>query len=197
MGLVLTDWPVGYAPPKGPSAKVEINYNQQEASQPANFGFFNISQKWTFNWLTYIQDDPTSPGTSVSRYLPGGGADLYTGYDSKTRGFTAQEDDASVLVLEKDSPVAYQRFLRDGSVETYAETDGSAVFPRHVFLTRVVDPQGNTLSLNYGKVSGQVRLVSLTDATGRKTTFSYGSQDLAAIDHQDHRPVRPQRGARL
>ena len=174
VGVALKDHPVGYAPPKGPSAEVTISYNQWEADQPANFNFFNIGPKWTFNWLTYIQDDPTAPGANVSRYLPGGGADLYSGYDRSTRRFAPAEDDASVLVLQKEAPVAYQRFLTDGSVETYAELDGSRVFPRNVFLTRITDPQGNTLSLNYGTVGGRVRLVSVTDATGRRTTFSYG-----------------------
>ena len=174
VGVALKDHPVGYAPPKGPSAEVTISYNQWEADQPANFNFFNIGPKWTFNWLTYIQDDPTAPGANVSRYLPGGGADLYSGYDRSTRRFAPAEDDASVLVLQKEAPVAYQRFLTDGSVETYAESDGSRVFPRNVFLTRITDPQGNTLSLNYGTVGGRVRLVSVTDATGRRTTFSYG-----------------------
>ena len=66
--------------------------------------------------------------------------------------------------------------MRDGTIETYAESDGSAVFPRNIFLSRITDPQGNTLTLNYDKVDGRVRLVSLTDATGRKTAFSYGSR---------------------
>lgn len=45
VSVSLTDQPVGYAPPIGPSAKVTIAYNQREDSQPANFSFFNVSQK--------------------------------------------------------------------------------------------------------------------------------------------------------
>ena len=73
VGVVLTDTPVGYAPQKGPSARVSITYNQWEASQPAVFSFFNISPKWTFNFLTYIQDDPNAQGSNVIRYRPTGG----------------------------------------------------------------------------------------------------------------------------
>jgi hypothetical protein len=51
VGLALTDMPVGYTPPIGPSAKVMLAFNQREDSQPANFSFFNVSQKWTLNWL--------------------------------------------------------------------------------------------------------------------------------------------------
>jgi YD repeat-containing protein len=171
VGLTLSDTPVGYTPPVGPSAKVTLTYNQREDSQRANFSFFNVNPKWTLNWLSYVQDDPNSPGSNVIRYLPGGGAFYYLGYNKTTGAFAPQDDDASVLVLVSKSPVTYQRSLNDGSIETYAQSDGSKSYPRRVFLTRVVDPQGNTLSLNY---DSQHRLVSLTDATGRQTTFSYG-----------------------
>jgi RHS repeat-associated protein len=174
VGLSLTDQPVGYSPPKGPSVKVTITYNQREASQPANFDFFNVSPKWTLNWLTYIQDDPSAPGANVSRYRPDGGASVYSGYNPASGAFAPDEKDASVLTLVSKNPVTFKRSLADGSVETYAESDGSTVFPRRVFLTRVSDPQGNALSLGYGKTSGQVRLASLTDATGRQTIFTYG-----------------------
>jgi RHS repeat-associated protein len=163
VSLTLIDRPVGYVPPKGPSAKVEITYNQREDVQPANFDFFNISPKWTFNWLTYISDDPTTPGASVMLYQPDGDA----------KKFAADEDDASLLILEQESPVLYRRYLQDGTVLTYAESDGSRVYPRSVFLTEIADPQGNRLILDYAKADGRVRLVSLTDATGRKTHFSY------------------------
>ncbi len=99
VGLSLTDRPVGYSPPKGPSAKVTITYNQREASQPANFNFFNIIPKWTPNWLTYIQDDPAAPGTNVTRYRPDGGASVYSGYNPASGAFTPEEKDASVLSL--------------------------------------------------------------------------------------------------
>jgi YD repeat-containing protein len=172
VGVILTDSPCGYVPPKGPSAKVAITYSQWEASQPAVFSFFNISPKWTFNWATYIQDDPHSVGSNVIRYRPTGGDSPESGYKSGT--LAPDELDASVLVLASQNPVVYRRQLRDGTVETYAQSDGAASYPRHVFLNSITDPQGNTLTLNYRVVSNQVLLTSLTDATGRQTTFSYG-----------------------
>jgi len=171
VSVTLADTPVGYTPPIGPSAKVQITYNQREDSQPQNFNFFNVSPKWTLNWLSYVADDPTNPGANVSRYLAGGGAFYYSGYNSTTGRFTAQDDDGSVLVLASRTPVTYQRQLRDGSIEVYAQSDGSAAYPRHVFLSEVIDPQGNALTLNY---DNQLRLTSLTDAVGRQTTFTYG-----------------------
>lgn len=170
VSLSLSDTPVGYKPPIGPSAKVQIVYNQREDSQPAIFTFFNLSPKWTLNWLSYVTDDPAHPGTSVSRYIAGGGAYFYSGYQSRTGQFAAQSNDGSILVLASQSPVTYRRQMGDGSVEIYAQSNGSTSFPRNVFLSQVIDPQGNALTLNY---DGQQRLVSLTDATGRQTTFSY------------------------
>ena len=172
VSVTLSDAPVGYTPPIGPSAKVRITYNQREDSQPANFGFFNVSQKWTLNWLTYVTDDPTNPGASVSRYLAGGGAYYYSGYNGGTGQFAAQNDDGSILVLASETPVSYQRQLQDGSIEVYSHSDGSTSYPRNVFLSQVIDPQGNALTLTYDSLE---RLTALTDATGRQTTFAYGA----------------------
>jgi RHS repeat-associated protein len=170
VGLTLSDQPVGYTPPFGPAPKIIITYNQREDSQPANFSTYNVSQKWTLNWLTYITDDPTNPGASVSRYLPGGGAYYYTGYNSATGRFATDSSDNSILVLVSASPVIYKRMLPDGSADVYAASNGNTAYPRNIFLSQVIDPQGNTLTLNY---DGKMRLVSMTDATGRQTTFSY------------------------
>jgi RHS repeat-associated protein len=150
---------------------VTLTYNQREATQPANFSFFNISPKWTLNWLTYIQDDPTFPGSTVTRYVAGGGSVDYTGYNSSTGAFAPEARDAAVLVRLAGSPITYQRQLANGSVEVYAQADGSTSFPRRVFLTQLLDPQGNAVTLHY---DDQLRLTTLTDATGRNTTFSYG-----------------------
>lgn len=171
VSLSLSDTPVGYTPPIGPSAKVRIFYNQREDSQPAVFSFFNVSPKWTLNWLSYVTDDPAHPGASVSRYIAGGGAYFYSGYQSRTGQFAAQNDDGSILVLASTAPITYRRQMGDGSVEIYTQSNGSASYPRNIFLSQVIDPQGNTLTLNY---DNQQRLTSLTDAAGRQTIFTYG-----------------------
>jgi RHS repeat-associated protein len=173
VAVSLSDQPVGYTPAIGPSATFTISYNQREADQPAVFKYFNVSPNWTTNWLRFIQDDPANVGQSVMRYRADGSAWLYSGYNGGV--FAPEESDASVLVLQSTSPITYQRSLRDGSVEVYSQSDGSTSYPRNVFLTKIVDPQGNALKLNYTIAGGQVKLASLTDATGRNTTFTYGS----------------------
>ncbi|WP_026603574.1 RHS repeat-associated core domain-containing protein [Methylomonas sp. 11b] len=170
VSLNFSDIPVGYRPPKGPEVFTTLTYNQRDADQPANFSFFNVSQKWSLNWLTYIQDNPTSPGASVSRYAAGGGSYDYSGYNSTTHQFTPETKNQAVLVLVSSSPIRYERRLPNGSVEVYGQSNGSTTSTRLVFLTQIVDPSGNALTLNY---DNQLRLSSVTDATGRDTTFSY------------------------
>jgi RHS repeat-associated protein len=169
VSLNLQDIPVGYTPPKGPRVKVAITYNQREASQPANFSFFNVSPKWTLNWLSYITDNPRRPGELVSRYVAGGGKMRYTGYNSGTGAFTRETVNGALLV--RTSSTTYERRLSDGSVETYAQSNGATSFPRLLFLTRVTNPFGNSVVLNY---DSQIRLTSIIDATGRSSTFTYG-----------------------
>ncbi len=147
VSLFLSDTPVGYAPAFGPSARTTISYNQREDSQPGAFSFFNVSPKWTLNWLSYVTDDPVTPGASVSRYVAGGGAYYYTGYSNGR--FANQFDDGSILFRASSSPITYRRQLRDGSVEIYAQSDGSASAPRRIFLSQLIDPYGNALTLNY------------------------------------------------
>jgi YD repeat-containing protein len=172
VGLALSDTPVGYTPAIGPPVKLQISYNQREDSQPQNFSYFNVSPKWTINWLGYVTDDPNNPGASVSRYLAGGGAYYYSGYNASTGQFAAQTDDGSILVLASRTPITYRRQLKDGSVEIYAQSNGSTSYPRNVFLTQMIDPQGNALTFTY---DNRQRLISLTDATGRQTTVTYGN----------------------
>ncbi len=175
VAVTLSDRPVGYIPAIGPSAKVTISYSQREASQPAVFGYFNVSPNWTMSWMRFIQDDPNNVGQSVMRYRDDGSAWMYSGYVGNTGAFAPEEGDSSVTVLTSQNPVTYQRQLQDGSIEVYSQSDGSTSYPRNVFLTSIIDPQGNALQLNYSNTGGHVKLTSLTDATGRNTTFTYAS----------------------
>ena len=121
VSLLLQATPVGYAPPIGPPVNVTFSYNQREANQPADFTFFNVSPNWTLNWLTYITDDPTTPGASVTSYVSGGGGEDYTGYNSTTGAFTMQEDTGAVLVRVSASPIVYQLRYPNGSVDVYSQ----------------------------------------------------------------------------
>ena len=194
VSLDLTDTPVGYDPPKGPPVQVSITYNQREESQPANFSFFNVSPKWTLNFLSYIQDDPTMAGATVTRYVAGGGESDYVGYSTTTQSFTPDVQDQSVLSIAASSPVQYKRTMPDGSYEIYSISNGATTFPRLIFLSEIVDQAGNALHLTYDST---FRLTSITDATGGKTVFRLHAERPAVVGDKDHRSIRPQRVPRL
>ena len=172
VSLSISDTPVGYSPPIGPSPQTTINYDQREDSQPANFNFFNVGQKWKMNWLSYVVDDPANPGANVGRFMSGGGKFYYTGYNSTTHQFAAQDDDGSILTFTAQTPVSYTRTLQDGSTEIYSQSNGSTSFPRNIFRTKLIDPQGKALTFAYDSLD---RLTIITDATGRQTTLAYGN----------------------
>ncbi|HEY9025068.1 MAG TPA: RHS repeat protein, partial [Burkholderiaceae bacterium] len=172
VSLNIVDTPVGYTPAVGPSVKVTLVYNQREARQPAVPTFGNFGTKWTSNWLGYVVDVPGRPGVNVMSYVRGGGAYDEAGYAASTGRFLPEASNYSVLRLVSASPIQYERSFRDGSREVYATSDGAAAYPRRVFLTQVIDPQGNAATLAY---DASKRLTTITDAVGRVTKFAYAN----------------------
>lgn len=170
VSVTFSDTPVGYIPAVGPDVRTVISYDQREDSQPANFSFFNVGQKWTLNWLSYVVDDPNNPGANVARFMSGGGQFYYSGYDATSGRFTAQDDDGSVLERENQPDISYSLLMPDGSVEVYGHSNAATNYPRNIFLTKKIDPQGNVITLNY---DNQNRLQTIADSAGRQTTFSY------------------------
>ena len=169
VSLNITDIPVGYDPPYGPSVGFQVTYSQREAGQPSNFNYSNLGAKWTFNALSYITDDPAAPAVA-SQFVAGGGTVRFSGYDSATQTFAPQYDYQSVLQRTSTAPLRYEHTYPDGSKEVFALSDGSTTAPRKVFLTQQIDPAGNAVTLSY---DGQFRLTQITDAIGQVTTLSY------------------------
>jgi RHS repeat-associated protein len=166
--LHIYDVPLGCSAPIGPSTFFKVTYNQREATQPQTFTFSNLGPRWSFGWLSYIEDDPSAIGEPVELYQRGGGRQTYEGFDG---GVSAPQSDVrAILEIVSTSPIVYERHLANGSVEVFSQTDGAATAPRKVFLTQRQDSAGNTLTFTY---DGQLRLVSATDAIGRVSTVSY------------------------
>ncbi len=61
---------------------------------------------------------------------------------------------------------------RTGGQKIYAQSDGATSGSRRIFLTKLIDPQGNAVTVNY---DAQMRLTSVVDALGQPLTFSYGN----------------------
>ncbi len=66
----------------------------------------------------------------------------------------------------KVSETRWERLLPDGSKEVYSALGSAETF----WLSEVVDPAGNALTLQY---DSDYRLSTITDALGQKTTFLY------------------------
>lgn len=82
--LVIEDTPIGYEPPRGPSMNFILRYNSQ-ARQPTEYGFPHLGPNWTFNWFSYVVDDPNNVSAFI--YLPGGAIEQTTNYDANGQSY--------------------------------------------------------------------------------------------------------------
>ena len=170
LNVRIGDIPVGYSPPVGPDMSFVVTYNSREAFQPQTFTYSNLGDKWTFGWLSYVQDDPSNPTADAQVYLGGGGAETSTGYDATTHAYAPSQRTGAIVVRTSANPIRYERRYVDGSVDVFSQPDGAASFPRKVLLTSWVDPAGNAATLTY---DASLRIVAAADAIGQVTTFSY------------------------
>jgi hypothetical protein len=165
--LNIQDTPLRYSPSYGPPIDLSVTYNQKDTQQPATFSYSNLGPKWTFGWLSYVSDDPNSQLPLTGLYRSGGGAEIFA-FDSGSQTFTA--DPQSHATLVKTGTASYERRLPDGSKEVYGLSNGGASYPRRIFMTQVIDPAGNSISIGY---DASFRVTTLTDALGQVTNISY------------------------
>ena len=131
------------------------------------------------SWLVYVTDDPVNAGANVSRFLSGGSSYAFSGYVAATGRFANQADDGSVLTRTSGAPIAYQRLLQDGTRELYTLSDGATAYLQKIFLTQIIDPQGDALTLNFDNL--RANLTSVTDAVGRQTTLTYAAPQSLVV----------------
>lgn len=175
--LIITDTPLGYRPPRGPAMDFTLSYNSS-SSQPASGGFPHFGTHWTFNWFSYVVDDPNN-NTSTRVYLRGGGIEQCTGFNSSSQSFAPDPYTRSVLVK---TSLGYERRHPDGSKEIYARSDQASSYPHKTYLTKLTDATGNeadnaaTISYDQG-LTGHLRPKIITDALGKHTTIYYDVDD--------------------
>jgi RHS repeat-associated protein len=177
VSLHLVDTPIGYTPQVGKPSRMGIYYGQRESLQPATMAFSNLSPKWSHGFMAYMWDDPTqATGGYPTRFAAGGGGWAYpAGYNNEGSygQYTPELPDYSFFQRYPESGAAtkYVHVFPDGSQEVYNLFNTATTYPRTVFLTKIIDPQGNTTTINY---DSSYRITSVVDAMGRSTTFSYG-----------------------
>lgn len=168
VSLHIADRPLFYTPPVGPAIMWDVHYLQRDNYQPANFNYSNFGQQWTFEWLSYIQDDPVNLSANIDVYLMGGGVRTFTGFSSTDT--TSEPELQTNDVLVRVCPNCYELRHPDGSKEEYARPDGSTVAGRRIFLTKKIDAAGNAVTVGY---DANLRILSLKDAIGQVTTLYY------------------------
>jgi RHS repeat-associated protein len=175
LNLHISDSPVGYTPAIGPGMRFTIAYNQREQFQPQIPLYSNFGAKWTFDWFSYVEDDPADD-TKANVYLRQGGMETYTGMSGVTPSLPNYRSQA---VLIRTASGTYRRELSDGSVELFDQPDGATAFPRRFYATKYIDSQGHAIELawSYEATTAGERLASIKDALGQYTTFAYESAD--------------------
>ena len=168
VSLNINDEPVGYTPPAGPAVRFTVRYNQREARQPSIFAYSNFGSKWTFDWLSYITDNPSTPLADVNYYIMGGGTRTFRDFSTDSQTFAFQQFDQTKLT--RTSPDTYEMLSRDGTRKVFSQSDGSIGSSRKIFLAQIIDPYGNAVSLTY---DANLRVVTITDAIGQATSISY------------------------
>lgn len=166
--LNIMDTPISYKPPIGPSMDFLVNYNYLEGNQPSSFSFTNLGADWSFNWVSYLTLDASQNATVMVR---GGGYEVYnyTIPDNVSNPYPPNLVSQAVLTIA--SAGVYYRQLPDGSTEIYNQPDGTG----RIFLTQVIDPHGNSASIQYNV---NFRVSTITDAIGHATNLSYVSNSI-------------------
>ncbi len=168
--LHIEDTPVGYSAAAGPDVRVRLAYNQREASQPTAMDFTNFGSQFVSNWISYLTDNPSNPSANVTLRKRGGGGEVHSNFNSSTQTFGMERKTASVL--HRLTANTYEKIYPDGRKEYYEHYIGTTGTQRRVFLSRLVDPQGNEVALEYDATYPS-RIHQIVDATGLPTTFEY------------------------
>ena len=174
----IVDVPLSYPCPVGPSMEFQANYNYLEQLPSgttmdfcSNFGAF-----WKFNWVSYLEVNPTNRNVRIA-LRDGGleefyyGAISFGGYrDNVTNPYPPNP--YSFAQLNVIGPDTYQRVLPDGSSEIFSKLDASY---QRIFMTEVRDAQGNSATIQY---DSDFRVTSITDAIGQVTTVTHWSDSV-------------------
>jgi RHS repeat-associated protein len=165
--LHIKDTPLRYSPPRGPAISFTITYNQREKRQLTAFDYANLGPNWTFNWHSYLVDDPAVQALITTVYVPGGGAEIYT-FDHASQTFAPDPQSHATLVRNGST---YEKVFPDGSKHVYGWSDGATTYPRRMFLTQMVDAIGNPVTIAYFPQT--TKIDKIIDPLNQETNFFY------------------------
>ena len=168
--LHIEDTPVGYDAALGPDVRVRLAYNQREAGQPSTIAFTSFGPQVVSNWISYLVDDTSNASANVTLYKAGGGHEVQSSFNATTQSFGVELKAGSVL--SRLTANTYKKVYPDGRQEYYEHYIGTTGTQRKVFLSRVVDRQGNEVAIDYD-ATYPARIHQIVDATGLPTVFQY------------------------
>ncbi len=171
--LQIEDTPIEYTPPVGPQMDFTLTYNHLETNQPSSPAFTTFGPDWNFNWLSYLTIDASGNATVRVR---GGGSEVFNYTQPNNVSNPYAPNLLSQAILAITDKERYERQLPDGSVEVFDQPDGTGRF----FMTKVIDPQGNTVSIQYNT---NFRIETITDAIGQATELQYLANQVSNVDY--------------
>lgn len=145
--LHIEDTPVGYSAALGPDVRVRLAYNQRESGQPSSIDYTSFGPQFVSNWVSYVVDNTTNTSANVTLYERGGGSSIHSSFNTTTQTFGVDIKTGSVL--QRLTANTYKRVYPDGKEHYYEQYIGTTGTARKVFLSRVVDAQGNEATIDY------------------------------------------------
>lgn len=175
VSLTIQDIPLVYSPARGPGGPFKVYYSQRITGLPTNPNFTNLGPQWACELVSFVTYNPNSASATVSLFDRTGGTTTYAGFNSSNNTSSAEWASAARLVRSAATgSLTFEKRNPDGSKEVYARDDGTTISggttSKRVFLTQVVDAQGDALTFTY---DSQNRVTQITDASGLSTTFEY------------------------
>jgi RHS repeat-associated protein len=173
VSVQLVDTPLSYSPALGPDVEFVLSYQQHELFQPQTFAYANVGRMWSFEWQRFLQEDPGYCITvCIAAHVwlyEAGSRELY--FDPNSDGtYDPNWQSRATVVRVSSSPVRYERRFPDGSIEVYAIPDGAAAGERRIFISQMIDPQGQSIAFTW---DAQARVIAVTDAIGQVTELAY------------------------
>lgn len=172
--LSVSDTPLVVPTAFGPGLSLQVTYNQKESEASCTKNHTNFGPLWVCNLVSWLEDDPANNSAAVTVYLPGGGSEVHSTYNSGTASYALERE--SLTRVYRIGPGQYERRASDGSKLVYERAIGTSCTGRKVFLSKMIDPWGNELTFNYdGDPGYPARLLSVQAASGQSLYFNYQS----------------------
>lgn len=172
-GLVLSDAPAVDVPPFGPSAILEMTYNQRSISIEDDPQHANLGPRWTYSFLEYIQIQTTGTPPATVRYVDSFGQYFNYTWNSSAGAYGssyANQPRLEYIGSGQGGP-GFRLVYPDGYESVFLQPNATTA--TRYYLSEVRDPQGNALVLDY---DNEMRLTSITNALGQATTLSYAPE---------------------